>query len=109
MAHAVVMSNTVLVIDDDPDIRESLKELLALENFECELADSGEQGLSIARVLQPQLVVTDIRLPDISGYQVCQALKRDAQSTCVIMITGRFTEPEDRVQGFEMGADDFLC
>ena len=61
--------------------------------------------------IKPQLVVMDIQLPDISGYQMCQTMKRDPSSrgVQVIMMTGRFTEPEDRVQGFEMGADEFFC
>jgi DNA-binding response OmpR family regulator len=55
-------------------------------------------------------VVTDIQLPDMSGYQVCQSLKRvpGLKHVPVVMITGRFTEPDDKVQGFESGADEFF-
>lgn len=100
----------ILVVDDDAGIRESLKDLLALENFECSVATSGKEGLAMARAAQPQLVVTDVQLPDMSGYQLCQSLKRDPLSTHipVVMITGRFTEPEDRLQGFDLGADEFF-
>ena len=59
---------------------------------------------------RPQLVVTDIQLPDMSGYQLCQSLKKDPASrhVPVVMMTGRFTEPDDRLQGFDLGADEFF-
>lgn len=100
----------ILVIDDDAGIRESLQDMLTLENFECEVAESAQEGLAMADQMKPELIVTDVQLPDISGYQVCQSIKRDPASKDipVIMITGRFTEPEDRIQGFDLGADEFF-
>jgi DNA-binding response OmpR family regulator len=100
---------TIVVVDDDAGIRESVKDLMALENWECAVAGTGEEGLELVESLNPQLVVTDIQLPDMSGYQLCQSLKRAPSSrhVPVVMITGRFTEPEDKVQGFESGADEF--
>src|SRR5262245_42428235 len=91
---------TIVVVDDDAVIRESLKDLLALENWECLLADTAEKGLQLIKERQPQLVVTDVQLPDMSGYQLCQSLKRDPsyRGLPVVMITGRFTEPDDKVQ-----------
>ena len=102
---------TIVVIDDDAGIRESLKDLMALENWDCAVAETGEEGLELVETLQPQLVVTDIQLPDMSGYQLCQSLKRGPESrqVPVVMITGRFTEPDDKVQGFESGADEFFA
>lgn len=99
----------IVVIDDDSGIRESLKDLLALENWECVVADSGKAGLALVESLKPQMVVTDVQLPDMSGYQLCQSMKRSrhTRQVPVVMITGRFTEPEDKVQGFESGADEF--
>lgn len=98
----------ILVIDDDLDVRESIRDLLASENLGCSVAATGTEGLAKLKAESPDLVVTDIQLPDVSGYQVCQSVKRDAGSrqTRVIMITGRFTEPQDKVQGFESGADE---
>src|SRR5262245_27181329 len=100
----------ILVVDDDAGIRESLQDLFALEDFECAVADSGEKGLAMVESVKPKLVVTDIQLPDMSGYQLCQSLKKDPASrhVPVVMITGRFTEPADRVQGLELGADEFF-
>jgi DNA-binding response OmpR family regulator len=101
---------TIVVVDDDAGIRESLKDLMALENWECAVAETGKKGLELVESLKPQLVVADIQLPDMSGYQLCQSLKRDPGSrhVPVVMITGRFTEPDDKIQGFESGADEFF-
>lgn len=101
---------TIVVIDDDAGIRDSIKDLLALEDWNCVVAETGQDGLDLIKSLNPQLVVTDVQLPDMSGYQVCQSLKRSTASknVPVIMITGRFTEPDDKVQGFESGADEFF-
>jgi two-component system phosphate regulon response regulator PhoB len=104
-------ATTIVVIDDDAGIRDSLTDLLALENWDCVAAETGQGGLDLVESIKPQLVVTDVQLPDISGYQVCQSLKRDPSSKDlpVVMITGRFTEPADKVQGFESGADEFFA
>src|ERR1044071_1494654 len=101
---------TILVIDDDLGICESLKDLLALENWECVAVDNGKKALELVRSLRPELVVTDVQLPDMSGFQLCQSLKRDpgTRAIPVVMITARFTEPDDKVQGFESGADEYF-
>ncbi len=101
---------TIVVVDDDAGIRESMKDLLALENWDCAVADNAKDGLALVKALKPELVVTDVQLPDMSGYQLCQSLKRDPayRGVPVVMITGRFTEPDDKVQGFESGADEFF-
>src|SRR4051812_42477175 len=102
---------TIVVIDDDASIRDSLTDLLALENWECLTAGNGKEGLDLVESVKPQLVVTDVQLPDMSGYQVCQDLKRNrgSKNIPVIMMTGRFTEPKDKVQGLESGADEFFA
>jgi len=101
---------TIVVIDDDAGIRDSLSDLLGMENWNCVTAETGRAGLDLIESIKPQLVVTDVQLPDISGYQVCQNLKRapESKNLPVVMITGRFTEPADKVQGFESGADEFF-
>ena len=102
---------TIVVIDDDAGIRDSLSDLLALEDWNCVAAGTGQDGLDLIESIKPQLVVTDVQLPDISGYQVCQSLKRApaSKNLPVVMITGRFTEPEDMIQGLESGADEFFA
>jgi len=104
------MSDAILIIEDETSVRESIRDILSLENIECTLVGSGEEGLAVARQSHPRMVVTDVQLPDISGFQVCQSLKRDPESraTPVVMMSGRFTEPQDRVQGLESGADEYF-
>jgi DNA-binding response OmpR family regulator len=104
------MNNRILVIEDDAGMRESLKDLLSMEDFECDIADTGKKGLAMFELHKPQLVVLDAQLPDMSGYQVCQTMKKDLSQrrTPIIMVSGRFTEPQDRIEGFELGADDFF-
>jgi DNA-binding response OmpR family regulator len=104
------MSPCILVIDDDTSIRESLKDLFSLEGFECELAESGKAGIYMFESKDPDLVVTDVQLPDMSGYQLCQTLRRQPIGSRVplVMISGRFTESPDRIQGLELGADEYF-
>jgi two-component system cell cycle response regulator len=104
-------SAQVVIVDDDASICESLKDLLSNEHLECAVAETGKEGLELVRSLNPHLVVADIQLPDMSGYQLCQSLKRDPRTRHlpVVMITGRFTEPDDKIQGFESGADEFFA
>lgn len=104
------MMNRILVIEDDASMRESLQELFNLEDFDCEIADTGKMGLAKFQLHRPDLVVVDVQLPDVSGFQVCQLMKKDPilRRTPVVMVSGRFTEPQDRIQGLELGADDFF-
>jgi DNA-binding response OmpR family regulator len=100
----------VLLIEDDPGMRESLRDLLALEELECEVAETGKKGLAMFLLHKPHLVVLDAQLPDVSGFQLCQQMKKDPElkRVPIVMVSGRFTEPQDRVQGLELGADDFF-
>jgi DNA-binding response OmpR family regulator len=91
-------------------MRESLEDLLALEDFDCEVASDGKKGLALFQAHRPDLVILDAQLPDVSGFQLCQMIKRDPviRRVPVVMISGRFTESQDRIQGLELGADDFF-
>ncbi len=102
--------NRILVIEDDTSMRESLQELFDLEDFECEIADTGKMGLAKFQLHRPDLVVVDVQLPDVSGFQICQLMKKDPvlRRIPIVMVSGRFTEPQDRIQGLELGADDFF-
>src|SRR5262245_10749795 len=104
------MSNRILIIEDDASMRESLQELFSMEHYECDMAETGTEGLEKFEERQPQLVVMDVQLPDVSGFQLCQILKKDpsTQRMPVVMVSGRFTEPQDKVQCLELGADDFF-
>ncbi len=101
---------TIVVIDDDFGIRESVKDMLALENWDCVMAESGKEGLELIKALKPELVVVDLQLPDMSGFHLCKRIKRDPamRETPIVIITGRFTELQDKIQGFEFGADEYF-
>lgn len=98
----------LLIIDDDAHLRESLAEVLELDGFECHQAGTAESGISAAQKLDPDVVIMDIQLPDSSGFQICQTLRKRSKATILIMMTGRFLSPEEKKQGFELGADEYM-
>lgn len=98
----------LLVIDDDAHLRESLAEVLELDGFECLQAGAAADGIATAKKNNPMVVIMDIQLPDSSGFQICQELRKHSRETILIMMTGRFLSAEEKTQGFELGADEYL-
>ncbi len=98
----------VLVIDDDAHLRESLAEVLDLEGFTCLEAANAKAGIESAKKHNPDVVIMDIQLPDSSGFQICQELRRHSKDFILIMMTGRFLSAEEKTQGFSLGADEYL-
>lgn len=100
---------TILVIDDDAMNREVMEAFLTSENYLVLLAQSGEDGISQAQSAAPDGIILDVRMPDMTGYDVCTHLKADetTQSIPVMIVTG-FDSKEDRERGVAAGADDFL-
>ncbi len=98
----------LLVIDDDAHLRESLAEVLELDGFECLQAGAAMEGIATAKKHNPKVVIMDIQLPDSSGFQICQELRKHSRETILIMMTGRFLSAEEKTQGFELGADEYL-
>src|SRR4051812_7611701 len=80
----------ILLIEDDAGMRESLQDLLALEELECEVADTGKKGMAMFQLHKPHLVVLDAQLPDISGFQLCQQMKKDPllKRVPIVMVSG---------------------
>jgi len=99
---------TLLIIDDDAHLRESLAEVLELDGFECHQAGAAKEGIAAAQKLEPQVVIMDIQLPDSSGFQICQELRKRSKTVILIMMTGRFLSSEEKKQGFELGADEYI-
>ncbi len=97
---------TILVIEDEPDVAQPLLFGLQSEGFKTLHADQGLPGLALARELQPDLVLLDVRLPDTDGFSICRTLRAES-STPIIMLTARGQEM-DRVMGLELGADDYI-
>ena len=99
----------ILIIDDDAMNREVMEAFLRLENYDVELAYDGRQGIDSATALVPNLIILDVRMPDISGYEVCKLLKNQAGTAHIpIVFVSGFDGQEDRQHGLEVGADGFL-
>ena len=97
----------ILLVDDEPLITDSLTYSLQREGFEVEAVADGLSAIEAVERINPDLIVLDLMLPDISGFEVCRRL-RTTTSTPVIMLTAR-GEEIDRVLGLEVGADDYLA
>jgi len=97
---------TLLFIEDDEAIRTALRLVLEDEGYEVAEAVDGETGIKMFGQLNPDLVLLDLRLPDISGFEVCRAIRRTS-ITPVIMVTAQ-TDTSDLVNGFDAGADDYV-
>jgi DNA-binding response OmpR family regulator len=97
----------ILVIDDDPAVTSLLKRGLSYEGFAVETAGSGVEGLSIARERPSDLVILDVMMPGLSGFEVLQRLRAADEQLPVLMLTAR-DAPSDQVQGLESGADDYV-
>jgi diguanylate cyclase (GGDEF)-like protein len=102
-------NNRVLVIDDNEVIRRLAKTLLTKRNYTVELAKSGPEGIEAAKNLQPQVILLDVMMPDMDGYEVCRRIKADEtiRDIPVIMVTSK-TEMLDRIKGLEIGAADYI-
>ena len=100
------MSETILVVEDEPALRDTLTYNLKKDGFSVEAVGDGRAALDSARKLRPDLIVLDLMLPEIDGFEVCRILRRE-MSTPILMLTARDDEI-DRVVGLEVGADDYL-
>jgi two-component system response regulator RegX3 len=97
---------TILLIDDDAKLTEPVQHQLEPLGFRVRVAEDGRTGLGLAMVEKPDVIVLDIMLPGIDGWQVCQEIRRFSQVP-IIMLTALDSEV-DRVRGLELGADDYL-
>lgn len=100
------MNKKILVVEDDQTLKETLAYNLNRQGYVVETATDGKIAVEIARKLEPDLVILDIMLPIIDGYEVCRILRKDS-NVPIIMLTARDDEI-DRVLGLEIGADDYL-
>ncbi len=96
----------ILVADDDPNIRELLRLYLEKESFRVETAGDGETAVSLALGGEPDLILLDVMLPGLDGWQVCRKIRKTSDVP-IIMITAK-GEVFDRVLGLELGADDYI-
>ena len=99
----------VLLVEDEQDVAELIRYNLAKEGYDVVMTANGADALRLARERQPDVVLLDIMVPQLNGWEVCRRLKKDLELSAipVIMVTGR-VEEGDKVLGFEVGADDYV-
>jgi DNA-binding response OmpR family regulator len=97
----------ILIIEDDPAILRGLVDNLTCESYDVLTAPDGELGYSLARTERPDLIVLDLMLPRMSGYELCRKLRTEGIATPIVMLTARGDEA-DRVVGLDLGADDYV-
>jgi two-component system alkaline phosphatase synthesis response regulator PhoP len=97
----------VLLVDDNPRGLEFLDIRLRALGYRTTIADSGESAIGAVERDKPDIVVLDVTMPEMNGYQACRAIKRAAPKTPVLILTAK-TDPADRFWAFQSGADAFL-
>ena len=100
------MSKTILVIDDTESLRTLVKSYLAQEGFRVATAANGREGLFVARQERPDLIILDLMMPELGGFDFIKAYAREGDAP-IIILTARIEE-SDKVLGLELGADDYL-
>jgi len=100
------MARTILVVEDEPTLRETLAEALETDGFHVITAADGREALTRFRADRPDLVLLDLMLPELSGVEVCRILRAES-ATPIIMLTAKDSEL-DKVVGLELGADDYV-
>jgi two-component system, LuxR family, sensor kinase FixL len=99
----------ILLVDDDPTNLQILHQVLGGRGYKLIIAKSGEDALKIAERMKPHLVLLDIMMPGIDGYETCKRLKENPEtSNAAIIFLSAMDNPEDKKKGLEMGAIDFI-
>lgn len=103
------MKTKILLIEDNPDIRENTQELLELSDYDVEVAENGKEGVKLAKDILPDLIICDIMMPELDGYGVLQILNKQPQTASIpfIFLTAK-AEKDDFRKGMTLGADDYL-
>ncbi len=98
----------LLIVEDETALAEGLKDNFEVEGYEVVIAHDGEEGLNMALSEKPDIIILDVMMPKMSGFDVCKKLRNAGDQTPIIMLTAR-TEEVDRVLGLELGADDYVA
>src|SRR5215467_11628619 len=101
------MKTKILVVEDDVNIRFGLVELLTSEGFAVEACSRGDAALAAVSHHRPTLIVLDVMLPGLSGYEICKQLRAQQYQGLILMLTAKGQEM-DKVIGLELGADDYV-
>jgi DNA-binding response OmpR family regulator len=97
----------ILVIEDEAEMANGLKDNFEYDGDEVSVASDGESGLAAARERTPDIIILDVMLPGMSGFDVCRKLRSEGNTTPILMLTARGQEI-DKVLGLELGADDYM-
>jgi two-component system, cell cycle response regulator CtrA len=97
----------VLIVEDDKSTARSIEAILKAEGFICDTTDLGEDGLEIGKLYDYDIIILDLMLPDIDGYEVLRRLRSGRISTPILILSG-LSEPDNKIKGFGIGADDYL-
>lgn len=100
------MREKVLIVEDEPNLLAALEYTMEREGYDALTADNGEAGLRIAREESPDIIILDVMLPALDGFEVCRLIRRES-GVPIIMLTAR-GDSSERVRGVELGADDYL-
>ena len=98
---------TILVVEDDPSISKGLKMNLEVEGYNVLLAEDGEKGLTLAYESQPDLILLDVMLPKMNGYELCKEIRRRKIDVPILILSAKSAEI-DRIMGLDLGADDYI-
>jgi two-component system, OmpR family, response regulator MprA len=101
------MKAHILIVDDDNRVTNALRRTLAYEGYKVSITADGEGAFSIVRTTPPDLIILDLMLPGIDGFEVCRRLRSAGDGIAILMLTAR-DAVADRVAGLEIGADDYL-
>lgn len=101
------MNTRILVVEDDPHILLGLEEVLKSDGFEVAVCNRGDQALAAVAKQQPALIVLDVMLPGLNGYDICKQLRAQKVATPILMLTAKSQEL-DKVVGLDLGADDYV-
>ena len=100
------MSKKILIVEDDGNIRELLRPYLEREGYEITEAANGEEGVELWRKINPDMILLDVMMPIMDGWQVCKIIRKESKVPIIIMTAKG--ETFDKVNGLEMGADDYI-
>ena len=103
------MAETILVVDDDPAVREVLGEGLAQRGYRVLTAPDGVEGLRLARLEHPTLVIADVLMPGLNGWEFCRQVREDPTLAGIpFLFLSSVSDPSDRARGLSLGADDYV-
>jgi len=102
----LIVNEKILVVDDEINLLQVVKDYLVLESYEVYTAESGKQAIELFHKVKPDFIILDLMLPDLSGEEICQQIRRESDVP-ILMLTAKSSE-DDKVTGLYIGADDYL-